>query len=154
MIMDLTKVDKILTNHKNDKAMLVAILQDVQDEFRYLPKEVLNHISKSLNIPMPEIYDVSTFYKAFSLKPRGKHICSICMGTACHVRGSPVILETAKTHLKIEPGQNTPNMQYTLNTVNCVGACAVGPVIQVDGSLYGNLTSMKTIQLLKKFEKD
>lgn len=152
--MDLNKVNNILANHKNDKAMLVAILQDMQDEFRYLPKEVLNYISKALDIPLPEIYDVATFYKAFSLKPRGKHICSVCTGTACHVRGAPVILETAKTHLKIGPGQNTPNMQYTLNTVNCVGACAVGPVIQVDSTLYGNLTSLKIIQLLKKFEKD
>lgn len=152
--MDLTKVDKILERHKNDRAMLVAILQDVQDEFRYLPKEVLNHISQKLEIPMPEIYDVSTFYKAFSLKPRGKHMCSVCMGTACHVRGAPVILEAAKTYLKIEPGQNTPDLQFTLNTVNCVGACAVGPVIQMDGSLHGNLTSIKTIQLLKKFAKD
>ncbi len=152
--MDLNKVNNILANHKNDKAMLVAILQDIQDEFRYLPKEVLNYISKALDIPLPEIYDVATFYKAFSLKPRGKHICSVCMGTACHVRGAPVILETAKTHLKIEPGQNTPDMRYTLNTVNCVGACAVGPVMQVNSTLYGNLTSLKIIQLLKKFEKD
>ncbi|MBS4014921.1 MAG: NAD(P)H-dependent oxidoreductase subunit E [Candidatus Latescibacteria bacterium] len=151
---DLTAVDKVLQTHNHDKSMLVAILQDAQEQYRYLPKEVLTQISIKLEVPMSEIYQVVTFYKAFSLKPRGKHICSICMGTACHVRGAPLILETVKKHLDVEPGQNTKNMQFTLNTVNCVGACAVGPVVQVDNTLYGNLTSMKSIQLLKKFEKD
>ncbi|MEO0084768.1 MAG: NAD(P)H-dependent oxidoreductase subunit E [candidate division WOR-3 bacterium] len=153
-MIDLNKVDEILKKHNNDRSMLVAILQDIQDEFHYLPKEALYHLSKQLTLPLPEIYDVATFYKAFSLKPRGKHTCNVCMGTACHVRGSPVILETAKNYLQIEPGQTTKNMQFTLNTVNCVGACAVGPVIQIDNELYGNLTSVKTIQLLKKFEKE
>lgn len=151
---DLTTVDKVLQTHNNDKSMLVGILQDVQEHYRWLPKEVLIHISTKLDIPISEIYQVVTFYKAFSLKPRGKHVCSICMGTACHVRGAPLILETVKKHLDVEPGQNTKNMQFTLNTVNCVGACAVGPVVQVDNTLYGNMTSMKSIQLLKKFEKD
>lgn len=152
--MDLTAVDKILQTHNNDKSMLVGILQDVQEHYRWLPKEVLTHISEKLEVPMSEIYQVVTFYKAFSLNPRGKHVCSICMGTACHVRGAPLILETMKKHLEVEPGQNTKDMQFTLNTVNCVGACAVGPVVQVDNTLYGNLTSMKSVQLLKKFAKD
>ncbi len=152
--MDLTKVDKILEHHKNDRAMLVAILQDVQDEFRYLPKEVLNYVSQKLEIPIPEIYNVATFYKAFSLKPQGKHICSVCMGTACHVRGAPVILETMKSHLKIEPGQTTPDNKFTLKTVNCVGACAVGPVADIDGVQYGNLTASNAITLLKKIGKE
>jgi NADH-quinone oxidoreductase subunit E len=152
--MDLTAVDKVLQAHNNDKSMLVGILQDVQEHYRWLPKEVLTQISTKLDVAMSEIYQVVTFYKAFSLKPRGKHVCSICMGTACHVRGAPLILETMKKHLDVEPGQNTKDMQFTLNTVNCVGACAVGPVVQVDNTLYGNLTSIKSVQLLKKFEKD
>jgi NADH-quinone oxidoreductase subunit E len=151
---DLTAVDKVLQTHNNDKSMLVGILQDVQEHYRWLPKEVLTRISEQLQVPMSEIYQVVTFYKAFSLKPRGKHVCSICMGTACHVRGAPLILETVKKHLDVEPGQNTKDMQFTLNTVNCVGACAVGPVVQIDNTLYGNLTSIKSVQLLKKFEKD
>ncbi|MEO0074618.1 MAG: NAD(P)H-dependent oxidoreductase subunit E [candidate division WOR-3 bacterium] len=152
--MDLTIVDKILQTHNNDKSMLVGILQDIQEHYRWLPKEVLKHVSSKLNVPLSEIYQVVTFYKAFSLKPRGKHVCSICMGTACHVRGAPQILETVKKHLGVEAGQNTDDMQFTLNTVNCVGACAVGPVVQIDNNLYGNMTSIKTVQLLKKYAKD
>ena len=111
-------------------------MQLINEEYHYLPKNVLNYVSQELKIPFSQVYQVATFYTAFSLKPRGKHTIKVCMGTACHVRGSPRILDEIKRHLKIESGETTEDSLFTLETVNCLGACAIGPVVVIDDKYY------------------
>jgi len=144
------KVSAILDKYNRDKAFLVSILQDIQTEYRYLPKDVLKQVGQDLAIPMSQVYHVSTFFKAFSLEPRGEHMITVCLGTACHVRGAPSVLDEAKRQLGIEPGENTPDMKYTLETVNCVGACALGPIVVVDGKYHGQMSPGRLNEVLKK----
>jgi NADH-quinone oxidoreductase subunit E len=145
------KVETILNKYKQDKGMLVSILQDVQAEYNYLPKEVLKQVSDSLSIPLTRVYSVATFFKAFSLKPRGRHIINVCLGTACHVRGAPKILEAIERELKIKSGETTRDLKYTLERVNCVGACALGPIVIVDGEYYGQMKTDKVKALLENY---
>jgi NADH-quinone oxidoreductase subunit E len=144
------KVSAILDKYNRDKAFLVSILQDIQTEYRYLPKDVLKQVGQDLAIPMSQVYHVSTFFKAFSLEPRGEHMITVCLGTACHVRGAPSVLDEAKRQLGIEPGENTADMKYTLETVNCVGACALGPIVVVDGKYHGQMSPGRLNEVLKK----
>ncbi len=149
--MDNAKVDKIVEKHKKDSCQLIGILQDVQKVFNYLPKSALDHLAKKLDIPESQVYNVATFFKAFSLNPRGKHIVHVCMGTACHVRGAKRIMEDVARELSIpEAGGNTKDMEHTVEQVNCVGACALGPVIIYDGEYHGSMTPEKTLKLFKK----
>jgi NADH-quinone oxidoreductase subunit E len=146
------EVSRILQRYGNDPADIIAILQDVQHTYRYLPKDVMAILAARLDIPLSRIYHLATFFRAFSLDPRGKHELQVCMGTACHVRGSPRILEALERGLKIRAGQTTPDLQYTLETVNCVGACALGPVVVVDGQSKGKLNPQRAERLLKEIE--
>jgi NADH-quinone oxidoreductase subunit E len=145
------KVETILNKYKQDKGMLVSILQDVQAEYNYLPKEILKQVSDSLSIPLTRVYSVATFFKAFSLKPRGRHIINVCLGTACHVRGAPKILEAIERELKIKSGETTRDLKYTLERVNCVGACALGPIVIVDGEYHGQMKMDKVKALLENY---
>ncbi|PIR16795.1 MAG: NAD(P)H-dependent oxidoreductase subunit E [Deltaproteobacteria bacterium CG11_big_fil_rev_8_21_14_0_20_49_13] len=147
---DLKKVDEILKKHGNDVGQLIGILQDVQGEFNYLPKHPLEHVAQKLGIPEAQVYGVATFFKAFSLKPRGKHIVHVCMGTACHVRGAKKILEECERDLQVAAGGTTKDMKFTLETVNCLGACALGPIVVVDGEYHGRITVEGTKKALKK----
>ena len=122
------KVSQILDNYQHDRGMLVSVLQDVQTEYNYLSKEALMQVSHSLDIPLTQVYSVATFFKAFSLKPRGRHLINVCLGTACHVRGAVRILEKIERDLGINSGETTPDLKFTLETVNCVGACALKKV--------------------------
>ena len=142
-------VDKILKHYEGDKSYLVSILQDIQGEYNYLPREPLVAVSQKLDIPLSHVYRVATFYRAFSLKPRGKHIINLCMGTACHVRGAPKILEKLERDLGIKAGETTKDKQFTIKTVNCLGACALGPVMVVDGEYHGQVTQSKVDTILK-----
>ena len=147
----LTKeVNGILKRYGNDPTDIIAILQDVQQTYRYLPQDVLDHISSKLEIPLSRIYHLSTFFRAFSLEQRGKHEIHVCMGTACHVRGAPRILEALERGLKISAGHTTPDLEYTLETVNCVGACALGPVVIADEKTVGKLNPQKAERMLKQ----
>jgi len=150
---DLKKVDVIIKRHKSKESGLVGILQDLQGEYNYLPKEALTHIARSLKIPLSQAYSLATFYKAFSLHPRGKHLVSVCMGTACHVRRSAKILEELERNLKIKAGETTSDLNFTLERVNCLGACALGPLMVIDGEYYGNMTAAKVKNILKKYKK-
>ena len=132
----LKKVNKIIEIHGRENESLIPIMQLINEEYHYLPKNVLNYVSQELKIPFSQVYQVATFYTAFSLKPRGKHTIKVCMGTACHVRGSPRILDEVKRQLKIEPGETTDDGLFTLETVNCLGACAIGPVVVIDDKYY------------------
>ena len=134
---DIKEVSKIIGKYKGSKSALLAVLQDIQEKFNWLSPEALNLVSQELSIPLVNIYGVATFYRAFSLTPRGKHLVTVCLGTACHVRGAPTILDHIQDKLKIEPGCTTQNRQFTLETVNCLGACALAPIVVVDGQYHG-----------------
>lgn len=145
------KVQSVLDNYDNDRGMLVAILQDIQAEYNYLPREVLEQVSKSLDVPLSQVYSVATFFKALSLIPRGRHLINVCLGTACHVRGAVRVLEAIERDLDIKPGETTPDLKFTLETVNCVGACALGPVVIVDGEYYGQMKTEKVKGVLQNY---
>jgi NADH-quinone oxidoreductase subunit E len=148
------EVDRILRHYQNDATDIIAILQDVQQTYRYLPKDVMEHLAEKLEVPLSRVYHLATFFRAFSLEPRGKHELQVCLGTACHVRGAPRILEALERGLKIRAGQTTPDMEYTLETVNCVGACALGPVVVVDGQAKGKLNPQRAERLLRQIEPE
>jgi len=145
------KVDLILDKYNRDKGFLVSILQDVQTEYYYLPKEVLIQISQALELPLSQIYSVATFFKAFSLKPRGRHMISVCMGTACHVRGAVRIVEDLERRLDTERGETTDDGRFTLETVRCVGACALGPVLTIDEEYFGQIQTDKLNSILDEY---
>lgn len=133
--------------------LLISILEDVQDHYNYLPEDVLREVAKQLDIPLRDVYGVATFYHAFSLKPRGKHCLTVCLGTACHVNGGARIVDELSRELAIKPGETTNDKIFTLETVNCVGACALGPVVLLDGKPHGKMTPSKTATLLKGYKE-
>jgi NADH-quinone oxidoreductase subunit E len=132
------RINQIIDSHGADPSALIQILLDIQQENRWLPKDALTQISQKLDIPLTQIYPIATFYKAFSLVPQGRHSVLVCMGTACHVRGAPRLLDRITEVLNIKPGATSSDMQFTLNTVNCLGCCALGPVMVVDGEYHSN----------------
>ncbi len=141
-------IQSIVDNYDAKPTALIMILQDIQTHYRYLPKDALELVSKKMNLPITQIYGVATFYRTFSLKPKGKnHVC-VCTGTACHVRGAPVINDKLQTALKIQPGETTADMEFSLETVNCLGACALGPLVTANGEYYGNMTTTKVDKML------
>ena len=143
------KVGAILDKYQRDTGFLVSILQDIQAEYNYLPKDALLEVSRSLDIPLSQVYSVATFFKAFSLIPKGRHSINACLGTACHVRGAVRILERIEQELGINRGETTKDLKYTLETVNCVGACALGPIVIVDGEYVGQMKTDKVKSLLE-----
>ena len=149
----MTKVQSLIDKHQGLKKNLIAILLGIQESFNYLPPDALRQVAKSLGLPLIDVCGVATFYRAFSLKPRGKHICLVCLGTACHVRGGQKILEEVERKLGVEPGENTPDGLFTLETVACLGCCAIGPVIVVDGEYFGHSTARKVGPILNKYAR-
>ena len=147
------KVKEIVLRYSGDKSYLVPILQDVQKEFNYLPKEALFSVSAHLSVPISRVYEVVTFYKAFSLKPKGRNQLSLCMGTACHVRGAELIARNVEDLLGIKEGDTTADLEYSFETVGCLGACALGPVLVVNGEYHGHMNIAKSTKILKKLGK-
>jgi NADH-quinone oxidoreductase subunit E len=147
------KVKEIVLRYSGDKSYLVPILQDVQKEFNYLPKEALFSVSTQLSVPISRVYEVVTFYKAFSLKPKGRNQLSLCMGTACHVRGAELIARNVEDLLGIKEGDTTADLEYSFETVGCLGACALGPVLVVNGEYHGHMNIAKSTKILKKLGK-
>lgn len=145
-------IQVIVDNYNGDEEQLVSILQDVQIEYHYLPKEALEEVSRVLGIPLSQVYGVATFYRAFSLTPRGRHVAKVCLGTACHVRGAVRVLERMELDLGIKRDETTDDLRFTLETVNCVGCCALGPMAIIDGDYHGQLRSDKVSPLLAKYE--
>jgi NADH-quinone oxidoreductase subunit E len=145
------QVDSVLERYQRDPGMLVAILQDVQAEKNYLPREALERVSEGLSVPLSQVYSVATFFKALSLKPRGRHLINVCLGTACHVRGAVKVLEAIERELAIKSGETTKDLAFTLETVNCVGACALGPVVIVDGDYHGQMNTEKAKGVLENY---
>jgi len=144
------KLDQIIEEYSDEAGPLIPVLQDINRQYNYLPELALKYISERLKIPLNQVYHVATFYKSFSLKPRGRHIIKICMGTACHVRGSEKVLDEIQRVLNIKPGETTRDQKYTLETVNCLGACALGPVVVKDDEYIGQMSSSKVKKILKK----
>jgi len=149
---DTKKVDQIIDRHNGEASALNQVLLDMQSEFSWLPKSVLQRISDRLQVPMTRIQHIATFYKAFSLVPKGRHQVHICMGTACHVRGAPRILHTVEEITGIAPGETDLEMKFSLETVNCLGCCALGPVMEVDGKTHGKITTAQTADILEQYE--
>jgi NADH-quinone oxidoreductase subunit E len=144
----LKKLQPILERYPRVEKSLIMILQDIQEEYNYLPPDVLQEVAKQINVPKARVFGVATFYKAFSLKPRGKEIIKVCMGTACHVRGAPLIKDELERQLNIKAGQTTKDGRYSLELVNCVGACAMAPVAIVGDTYYPNLSPDKLKKII------
>ena len=136
----LERVDRIVAQYEAKPTALIMILQEVQQEFFYLPQTAIERISRKMDLALSQVYGVATFYKAFSLEPRGRHHVCVCTGTACHVRNARSILEKFERDLGVERGNTTPDREFTLETVNCVGACALGPVVVLDEKYWGHVT--------------
>lgn len=144
-------ITKIIEKYQNSKSSIIQILHDIQDEYNYLPKEALVFVARQLHIPLSRIYSIATFYAAFSLIPRGKHLCTVCLGTACHVRGAPGVLNRIEERMGIKSGSTTSDNMFTLETVNCLGACALAPIVVIDGEYHGQTTANKVDKLLNKY---
>ena len=158
--MNKESVAKIALKYKNNSGKLLGILEDIQKEERYLSETTLFNVSKVLNVPLGQVYSVATFYSFFNLRPVGKHIVTVCMGTACHVKGASRVLEMLEELLGIAPGETTDDgkfmlttkdEKFTVNTARCFGACSMAPVIMVDGKIYGHIDSKSLPQILKEY---
>ncbi len=148
MSVDLELIPPLCREHRAAGGSLVMLLQETQKRYGYLPREALRAISREMNIPLARLYGLATFYRSFSLTPRGRHEITVCTGTACHVRGAATILEHLQRRLQVPPGGTTANNEFTLITVNCLGACALGPVVVLDGKYHGKMTVAKTDEVL------
>ena len=150
--MDIRPVDGIIEKYQGKKTALIGMLHDIQNHYHYLPQNALRRVAIRLKMDPSDIYGVVTFYKSFSLTPKGKHSLTLCLGTACHVRGGPKILREVKKLTGIEPGQTTRDGQLSLEVVNCLGVCAIGPVMVVDGKVHGEMTVSKAKRLIEKLK--
>jgi len=152
--MDFKAVDLVIDKHQEKRTALISILHEIQDKYNHLPEEALRKVASRLRMDLNDLYGVATFYKSFSLTAKGKHSVTLCLGTACHVRGGPRILREMKNLLKIEPGQTTEDRKFSLNVVNCLGVCAIGPVMFVDGKFYGEMNPVKAKRIIDKINKN
>ncbi len=148
--MNVENIEGIVDKHSKEWGGLISILEEVQNKYGYLPSEALEIISDRMNRPLVDIYAVATFYKSFSLKQRGKHIVSVCLGTACHVRNAPVIVGEFERQLGVNAGETTPDKEFTLETVACLGACALGPIVVADGQYFSKVDTAKVKKIVKR----
>ena len=150
--MELAKVDEIIDKYPAQPSVLIQLLLDIQSECNWISKEAIRSVSQRLQIPLSQIYRVASFYKAMSLMPRGKHVINVCLGTACHVRGAPRIIDKVEESLGIKTGETTEDMKFTLERVNCLGCCALGPVMVVDKDYHGKMTPAKVGAVLQEYD--
>ncbi len=149
MEVSVSEINEIINREATGDGSLIAALEEIQERYRYLPPEALILASEQLGLPLSQAYSVATFYNAFSLRPKGKHCLHVCMGTACHVRGSPQVLDRLQSKLGIKAGETTRDHLFTLETVNCLGACALGPILVTDEEYSGQMTTQKVDRLIK-----
>ncbi|MFC1901116.1 NADH-quinone oxidoreductase subunit NuoE [Chloroflexota bacterium] len=147
---DLSPLDPILKDHEGQNDALITMLQEVQEVYSYLPEDVLARLSLEAKIPLSQIYAVATFYAQFYLTPRGRQTVRVCRGTACHVRGGSLILDAVERELEIKDGETTTDLEYTLETVACIGACALAPAMVVDENTYGKMTPSKSAEVVSR----
>ncbi|MEE8360132.1 MAG: NAD(P)H-dependent oxidoreductase subunit E [Candidatus Omnitrophota bacterium] len=146
------EVDKIVDSYDAKITGSISILQDIQSRYNHLPKEALMRMGKRLDMPLSQVFSLATYYKAFTLKPRGKHLISVCMGTACHVRGAPKLANAIQKKLALRSGETTKDGNFTLELVNCLGACALGPLLVIDGKYYSKVDADKIDPILKIYK--
>ncbi|RLC20554.1 MAG: NAD(P)H-dependent oxidoreductase subunit E [Deltaproteobacteria bacterium] len=150
--MDIDRINQIIDKHQGEASSLIQVLLEIQSENHWLPKETLERVSGKLQVPLSRIQHIATFYKAFSLVPKGRHEVHVCMGTACHVRGAARILDTVQDLTGIKPGETDLDLKFSLETVNCLGCCALGPVMEVGGKTHGKMAPAETADVLKNYE--
>jgi NADH-quinone oxidoreductase subunit E len=150
--MDNKRIDQIIDKHHGEPSSLIQVLLEIQAEKHWLPQEVLGRVAERLQVPMTRIQHIATFYKAFSLVPKGRHEIHICMGTACHVRGAQRVLDTVQDLTGIHPGESDLDLKFSLQTVNCLGCCALGPVMEIDGKTHGKMAPAEAANVLKNYE--
>jgi len=150
--MDIARVDQIIDHHRAEPSALIQILLEIQAEHHWLPREVMRRVAERLEVPATRVLHIATFYKAFSLVPKGRHQVHVCMGTACHVRGAQRVLDALQELTGIKPGETDVELKFSLETVNCLGCCALGPVVEVDGKTYGKATPSEMSGVLKNYE--
>jgi NADH:ubiquinone oxidoreductase subunit E len=146
----MTRLNSILKGRRSQPDQLIEVLQDVQEIYGYIPQDAMKTVAKELGVPLMEVCRVANFYKAFTLKPRGKNVITICTGTACHVRGSDLLIDQVKAQLKVDPGDTTKDGLFTVECVNCVGACALAPIVVQNGSYMDHMTPGKLRKLIEK----
>jgi NADH-quinone oxidoreductase subunit E len=151
VVVDFGKVDQIIDKYGRDQTGILGMFQDIQREYRYLPKEAIAHVCKTLGVPLAKGYEVATFFKALSLKPRGKYTIQVCLGTACHLKGGPNVIEQFERELSVKTGDTTANKRFTLESVNCLGACALAPLVRVDEKDFGKTTPGTVKKVVKAF---
>jgi len=151
-VMDRERIDQIIDKHQGEASSLIQVLLEIQSENHWLPREALERVSEKLEVPFTRIQHIVTFYKAFSVVPKGRHEIHICMGTACHVRGAPRVLDTVQDLTGIKPGETDLDMKFSLETVNCLGCCALGPVVEIDGKAHGKVARGEAADVLRKYE--
>ena len=149
--MDTARIDQIIDKHHGEASSLIQVLLDIQKEDHWLSSQALETVSERLGVPLSRIHHIATFYKAFSLVPKGRHQVHVCMGTACHVRGAPRILDTVQDLTGIAAGETDLEFKFSLETVNCIGCCALGPVIDIDGKIHGNVSPRDTADILEQY---
>ncbi len=152
--MDLSKIDDIVKKYNFNEREILPILQDIQKEYNYLPLAAMEKVCEKLKVTLAEVSSIATFYSGFSLKPRGKYIISMCIGTACHVRGAPRILDEIERQLGIKNGETTSDGEFTIETVSCIGACALGPVVVINGDYHGNITTAGVEKMLNQYRNN
>jgi NADH:ubiquinone oxidoreductase subunit E len=148
-----SKTKEIIKRHSRDKSALIAVLQDIQEEYNYLPKDALQLVCKELDIPASRIYEVATFYNTFSLNPRGRYLVEVCAGTACHVQGASRLMDRLQRDLEIECGQTTKDNMFTLEEVRCLGCCSLAPVVRIGGNIHPYLTQDEIPRILRNYRK-
>ncbi len=147
------KVDQIIQKWNSDPDFVIEMIQDIQDEFRYIPREALEEVTLQTKVPLARLYHIVTFYKSFSLTPRGKYEIQVCIGTACHVKGAPLILDSFTRELAIQISETTPDGLFTLEGVRCLGCCSLAPVITIGDNLYGEVKVADVPELLAKYKE-
>jgi len=147
-----TRIDQIIDKYEGDSGSLIQALLEIQREYHWIPQEALDGVSRKLNVPASRIRHIVTFYKAFSLIPKGRHEIQMCLGTACHVRGSNRVLDAIERAAGIRPGETDQELRFSLDTVNCLGCCALGPVMVVDGEYHGKMAPAKAEEVLAQYK--
>jgi NADH-quinone oxidoreductase subunit E len=145
-------IDRIIEKHRGEASSLIQILLDIQNEYNWLPKEALDRICEKCRVPLSRILHIATFYKAFSLVPKGRHQIHVCMGTACHVRGASRVLDSVQELTGIKAGETDKDLKFSLETVNCLGCCALGPVVEIDGQTHGKMSVAETAEILNCYD--
>jgi NADH-quinone oxidoreductase subunit E len=153
-MVDVTRVQEIVQAHGMRKEHMIAILLDCQEEYRYLPREVLEELAVQIDTPLTSVLRIATFFRAFSLRPVGRHQIHVCMGTACNIQGGPRLVEALERELKVKRGDTTPDLEFSLDTVNCVGCCGLAPVVTVGQDVHGKMKQSAVARLIKQYRKE